>query len=197
MVDYVLTHGSADERCLIAIAGPPAAGKSTVAKQVVKDLNNEGRSAGLVPMDGFHMDNADLIKMGLLERKGAPETFDLDGFTSLVRSLKQGGHVMVPLFDRQKDSTIPNAAEIAADVQFVVVEGNYLLFDEHGWKDLVDLWDITAFIFEDAAELERRLTQRWVRHGLSLDDAKARAQTNDLPNALRVLSQKLDSNLTL
>ncbi|MCV6593997.1 MAG: phosphoribulokinase [Silicimonas sp.] len=187
----VLALPASDTRRLIAIAGPPAAGKTTVAKQLVALMNAGGHPTGFVPMDGFHMDNDQLDALGLRSRKGAPETFDLDGFAALVTRLKTQANVPVPLFDRVEDRTLPGAGQVTADQNHVVLEGNYLMFDEPGWRDLASHWDHAVFIEEPLQELEHRLIRRWLDHGLSAQEARARAEANDLPNARRVLANWL------
>ena len=108
--DALSAHVKSDKRCLIAIAGPPAVGKSTLTECLCEKLNRANKQTAIVPMDGFHMDNETLIAKGLLHRKGAPMTFDVSAFKSTVESLLSDDEVSVPLFDRAKDCTIPNAA---------------------------------------------------------------------------------------
>lgn len=107
-------------RKLIALAGPPAAGKSTIAALLCDRLLATGRSAAVVPMDGFHLDNALLESRGLLQRKGAAETFDADGFCHLVGRIARGdADIVYPVFDRHRDIAIAGAAHVKADVEFV------------------------------------------------------------------------------
>lgn len=117
-------------RRLIAVAGQPASGKSTLAAALVAALNSPETTAALVPMDGFHLDNALLRDRSLLERKGAPETFDAAGLVHAMRRLKSEPHVVLPSFDRHRDIAIAGAIEITALHRLVLVEGNYLCFDE-------------------------------------------------------------------
>ena len=184
-------------RNLIAIAGPPAAGKSTVAQCVCEALEKRGYLVGLVPMDGYHMDNDTLRSRGLLSRKGAPETFELTAFRDVVHRLKTEPVVNIALFDRGLDATVPDAMTVSAQQKIVVVEGNYLLFDAWGWRDLKASWDFSVFIEEDLPILEDRLIARWLDHGLAPQAAIARAHSNDIPNAKRVLSQRLAASLCL
>jgi fructokinase len=183
-----------EARHLIAIAGPPGAGKSTLAESVVAGL---GPSAVLVPMDGFHLDNALLDARGLRARKGAPETFDADGFVAAMQRLGRGGEVILPVFDRARDIAIAGAVSVATDHRIVVVEGNYLLFDAAPWTDLAPLWDVTVWLEVPEAELQRRLTQRWLDHGLDREAALARAEGNDLANARRIAAARLPADTVL
>ncbi|MEL7117444.1 MAG: uridine kinase [Pseudomonadota bacterium] len=197
ILQTVKARPPSDARQLIAIAGPPAAGKSTVAALLVDKMNAAGLPTGLLPMDGFHLDNADLIARDLLSRKGAPETFDFDGFHATLRRLQTEGAVSVPRFDRAQDRTLPHAAKIRADQCFVVVEGNYLILDKAPWRDLAPLWSLTVFVSVGLAELATRLMQRWLDHGLTPQEAETKMQANDLPNASLVMLNRLPADLML
>ena len=185
------------DRILLAIAGAPGSGKSTLAEEVAKRLRQQRCHAQVVPMDGFHLDNSILDRRGLRSRKGAPETFDAAGFVHAVHRLKMGGEVILPTFDRQRDISIAGAVEVPADCQVVVVEGNYLLFDEAPWKDLAAMWDISVAIEVPMPEIRGRLIQRWLNHGLSRAAATHRAESNDIPNAQRVVARALPAQIAL
>jgi len=186
-----------DKRCLIAIAGPPAVGKSTLAELVCEKFNKTNKQAAIVPMDGFHMDNDTLTEKGFLHRKGAPMTFDVAAFKSTLESLLNEDEVPIPLFDRAQDCTVPNATKITGADKYVIVEGNYLLLDHEDWRDLHQLWGFSVFVEAEFDELERRLINRWLDHGLDHKTAKQRAHDNDLINAATVLNHRLHSDLTL
>ena len=197
IVRAFLATGTAPRRRLVAIAGPPAAGKSTVAALVQRELVAAGHPAGLMPMDGFHMDNERLDELGLFARKGAPETFDLAAFTETLEKLTTSPTVHVPGFDREADRTVPDALTITAEQNIVVVEGNYLLFDAPGWRDLTRFWDFSVFVSTDIERLRDRLIRRWRDHGLDRQAAVARAQGNDLANAERILNNRLPATIEL
>lgn len=173
-------------RRLIAIAGPPGSGKSTLAAAVVAALNASGHATALMPMDGFHLDDRLLKKRGLLARKGAPETFDFDGFASTLERVRTQPSVIVPVFDRAREIAIAGAAEIRPESRFVIVEGNYLCLDEAPWRDLMSFWDFAVFLEVPMAELEKRLVGRWLAYGFDAEAARAKARDNDLVNAERV-----------
>ena len=181
-------NATAPNRRLVAIAGPPGAGKTTVSKLVREELEQRGIGTGVVPMDGFHFDNSILVERGLLDRKGAPETFDAPGFRALLKRLLSEDEVAIPEFDRGQDQAIMARAMINSDQRTIIVEGNYLFLDEAPWTDLKELWTTGVFLDVPMAELERRLIDRWRLHGLGEAAAKKRALSNDIPNAKRVLA---------
>lgn len=180
-----------DKRLVVGVAGPPGSGKSTLAEDLVTCI---GTSAAVLPMDGFHLDNDTLQQMGLLHRKGAPDTFDAQSFVKLVRVLKHQSSLTYPTFDRDADSTIPDGGRIDAGSDIVLVEGNYLLLDSPPWSDLAALFDLTVKLVVNRTELERRLIERWVNHGLSESAAKTRAQENDVRNAEVVMTRSRPSD---
>jgi pantothenate kinase len=186
-------HG---KRVLVAIAGAPGAGKSTLAAALAEALAAGGHSAMAVPMDGFHYDDAILGRLGLAARKGAPETFDFAGFESLLARLRKGdADIAIPLFDRSMELSRAAAEIVPAETKFVLVEGNYLLLDEAPWSKLRPLFDFAVFLDVPREELERRLLQRWVEHGRA--DGPAWVRSNDMPNVDRVLTKRLSANLVV
>lgn len=180
------------ERLIIAIAGPPAAGKSTVAEKLNEALNaaREGLSA-ILPMDGFHYDDLWLVPAGLRARKGAPHTFDVGGFAHMLKRLRARDEdfVAVPVFDRSLEIARAGARMILKETPVVIAEGNYLLLNEAPWRSLRPLFDLSAMISAEESVLRERLLQRWRDHGLSEAEAVAKAEENDLPNARLVLRE--------
>ena len=181
-------------RVLVGIAGAPGAGKSTLAEALVDRL---GPQAALVPMDGFHLDNAILDARGRRFAKGSPDTFDVAGFEAILQRLKAGGEVIVPVFDRYIDVSRGSARVVPPAARIIVAEGNYLLLRDAPWDRLHALWDLTAFLDVPLAELERRLIDRWHHHGLSDEDARRRAFDNDIPNARRVIDGSVAADVVL
>ncbi|GFE64304.1 nucleoside/nucleotide kinase family protein [Litoreibacter roseus] len=184
-------------RKLIAVAGPPASGKSTLAEDLVSRLTDGGCAAALVPMDGFHLDNRVLEPLGLLLRKGAPDSFDAAGFLHLVKRLQNDSEVVYPVFDRPSDCAIAGAAVLKAEVDIVVIEGNYLLFDAPVWRDLKTIWDVSVWLDIPEDVLRDRLIQRWLDHGMTPHEANTRAEGNDLRNARQIAEKKLSADYVI
>lgn len=182
-------------RRLVAVAGAPGSGKSTLAERLAGALNSAGCAAEVVPMDGFHLDNTQLTQMGLLERKGAPETFDVGGFQRLAAALGDESPVYYPRFDRSRDIAIAGAGCLDDASDTVLVEGNYLLLDAPGWRDLSQIWDVRIQLDVPMDTLRTRLIERWLGEGLAPDAAVARAEGNDLRNARLVVETALPADI--
>lgn len=171
-------------RRLLGITGPPGSGKSMTADALAEEL---GSAAVVVGMDGFHLPDDELRRLGRADRKGAPDTFDVAGYVALLGRLRSPtGLVWAPGFDRQAESIVPDAVEVPASVSLVVTEGNYLLHDALGWSAVRALLDETWYLDADAAMLEPRLTERRVRHGARRAAATAWVRDVDLVNAALV-----------
>ena len=183
LAEMIRLKAQGQTRFITAIAGPPGAGKSTLADAVVAAL---GTGARVVPMDGFHYDDAVLKARGLQSRKGAPETFDAAGFINLMARLRTEPEVAIPVFDRSMELSRAAADVVTQSDRFVVVEGNYLLLNEAPWSDLARFFDLTVAVEVPEAELERRLMRRWARFGKSDTEARAWIGGNDMPNIRRV-----------
>ena len=195
VLDRINQMRQSKDRILVGIAGAPGSGKSTLAGEVARWLRIQGCPSVVVPMDGFHLDNAILDTMGLQARKGAPETFDVRGFVHLVKRLRAQDHVYAPAFDRPRDISVAGVIDVPPDLPVVIVEGNYLLFDEPVWNVLPGLWDLSIRLDVPISELRARLIQRWLNQNLSRAAATRRAESNDIPNANRVVANALASRI--
>ncbi|MET8171828.1 nucleoside/nucleotide kinase family protein [Streptomyces clavifer] len=170
-------------RRILGIAGAPGAGKSTLAARLVDSL--EGRAV-LVPMDGFHLAGAELERLGLAGRKGAPDTFDAAGFAALLRRLRHpegAGPVYAPTFDRSLEEPIAGAVPVLPETPLVVTEGNYLLLDDGPWAPVRGLLDEVWFLDPDPGLRVRRLVERHVRFGKPRPQAERWVAASDEGNA--------------
>ena len=177
-------------REITAIAGPPGAGKSTLAGQLADALNrNSPGIAAIFPMDGYHFDDLVLNERGHRLRKGAPHTFDVAGYNHMLGRLRRNDEteVAVPVFDREIEISRAGARIIPQSVRHIITEGNYLLLNQPPWTELRPLFDQTVFVDVPRDILAQRLRQRW-QH-LPDDLAQRKLEANDLPNADLVLSQ--------
>ncbi|MET7771663.1 nucleoside/nucleotide kinase family protein [Nocardia sp. NPDC005366] len=182
----VLNGPARERRYVIGIAGPPGAGKSTLANALREAFGAErgGRIAEIAPMDGYHLSNAELLGRGALARKGEPDTFDAAGFIDNLRRLRDttiGQPVPWPTFDRRVEEPTP-AGVVFTHQRIVVTEGNYLLFDG-AWSGVRDLLDERWYLDADRDVLERRLLRRHIRGGRSTDAARAKVRDSDMRNA--------------
>lgn len=194
----VLKRAGNVPRFLIAIAGPPGAGKSTMADNIARALRARGETAEVLPMDGFHMDNAILIERGLLARKGIPETFDVRGFLDIIRAVRPADQeVLVPVFDRSRELAIASARAIMPEDRFIIVEGNYLLFSQGKWAELEGVFDYSIMLAPPIELLEERLWARWRGYNLTEDAASAKVHGNDLPNGRLILENRRPADVTL
>jgi pantothenate kinase len=177
----------AETRSLLAIVGPPGSGKSTLAAHLIAALTAQGLGSAVrpAPMDGFHLSNAELARLGRRERKGAVDTFDAAGYLALLRRLATRDEPVVysPEFDRALEEPIAGSIAIDAEVTLVVCEGNYLLVPEGPWARLAALFDVSCYCdVPDDIRLPR-LIERHHRFGKSLDAARVWATGSDQRNA--------------
>lgn len=187
------------DRLIAGIAGPPASGKTTLAKNLVSHLNQQTKNiAAFLPMDGFHLDNSLLEEAGLLAKKGAPQTFDFWGFQALLSRVKDTTvPIYYPTFDRSRDIAVAGSAVIKPETKIVIVEGNYLLLDIDPWRSLSQSFDHTVFIETPIEILRKRLVKRWLANGHNADEALQRANSNDIPNALLTAENRLAADQVL
>lgn len=180
----IICSAEGASRYLVALAGPPGAGKSYRSALLCEAINQllPGQ-AGLVPMDGYHFDNAMLGKQQL-PIKGAPHTFDVDGLRSALERIRQAQHpVAVPVFDRPLDLARAGGRLITLEQRIVIVEGNYLLLDRSPWRELRPLFDWALFLDVDDETLVDRLIQRWLEMGQDHAGALERTHCKDMLNA--------------
>jgi len=190
----IIKHAGASKRFFVAIAGPPASGKSTLAETLMEALQQAGERAAVVSMDGFHYDDSVLKDRGLLPRKGSPETFDFAGFRHMVERIRGGEpEVAVPVFDRSMELSRAGATIVGGDTRIILVEGNYLLLDEEPWNTLDGVFDFSVYLDVSREVITQRLLDRW-KH---LPNGREKTETNDLPNAERVQNRRRPVDLVI
>ena len=170
-------------RTLIGIVGKPGAGKSTVVEQIEKKYRPD--QVSIIPMDGFHLSNEELISLGRREHKGAPDTFDVEGFISLIERVKIDHSIdhKFPIFHREIEASIADEGIVPKESKIVVTEGNYLFSEDHNWSLVYPLLDHTWFIeIDDEVRIER-LIARHVRYGKSPEEAENWSRGSDETNA--------------
>jgi pantothenate kinase len=172
----------AQGRAVLGICGSPGAGKSTIAQQLAAEV---GPEAVVVPMDGFHLHDDELARMGRSARKGAPDTFDVAGFVALLHRIRTETHhtVYAPEFDRTHEQSIAGAIAVRPEHGLVITEGNYLLYDGPGWSDVYPLLDEVWYVEGDEQVRVSRLVQRHIEHGKPPDVAHRWATVSDQTNA--------------
>jgi pantothenate kinase len=179
-------------RRIIGIAGAPGAGKTTYAERLVAESRRAGVPAAYVPMDGFHLADAALSSLGVLDRKGAPETFDAWGYAALLGRLRrEADHtVWAPGFERVLEQPLAGAIGVGPEAELVVTEGNYLLLDRPEWRAVRAALDEVWFL--DCPDVVRRprLIARHVEFGKSPADAEAWVARVDDANAVLVAASR-------
>lgn len=172
-----------DARVIIGLVGKPGSGKSTLSSYLLKKLPKE--STALVPMDGFHLSNAQLALLGRSDRKGAPDTFDVDGYVELLQRIKTNftKEIYFPIFHREIEESIAAEGVIHPHTSLVITEGNYLLLGEDTWSGVAPL--LTESWFVDVSNDRRmaRLVARHIKFGKSFEEAHAWAHGSDQSNA--------------
>ncbi len=199
LADRARALAGRSQRTVLGIAGTPGAGKTTLAVALVAALADLGQGVVVhVPMDGFHLADVELARLGRLGRKGAPDTFDVDGYAALLRRLRSDGltqTVYAPAFDRDVEQPVAGSIAVPPVCRLVVSEGNYLLLDRPQWRaaraEFAEIWWCEV----EANERRRRLVKRHVRFGKSEGAARSWVLATDEPNARLAETDAAQSNL--
>jgi len=179
----VVERASASTRTIIGIVGKPGGGKSTLSKYLLKGM--DPTLVSVVPMDGFHLSNKVLKELGRSDRKGAQDTFDVKGFTTLIQRIKSDSAdpIYYPIFDRSIEESIAALGVVYPSTRVVIVEGNYLMHDRDGWQEISPLLDQRWYAFLDEDLRISRLISRHIAFGKDPESAKAWAKGSDQVNA--------------
>ncbi|GAA0660231.1 nucleoside/nucleotide kinase family protein [Streptomyces thermocarboxydovorans] len=188
-------------RAILGIAGSPGSGKSTLAERLVRALN-EGREPWIahVPMDGFHLADAELERLGRRNRKGAPDTFDAAGYAALLARIRQEPYdevVYAPGFERILEQPIAGAVPVPPQARLVVTEGNYLLLEKGAWARVRACLDEVWFCALDESERLRRLIARHEEFGKTHEEAVAWVTRSDQRNAELVAATRHRADLVV
>ena len=180
---------AAPGRVVIGIAGCPGAGKSTLSAAITAEVG----SSVVVPMDGFHLLNDELVRLGRRNRKGAPDTFDVEAYVAMLERVRReapGEIVTAPRYDRAASAPVPDAITVARDVALVITEGNYLLIDDPPWHAVRPLLDEVWFVDIDNAVRVPRLIARHVEFGKTPEEAREWVMRSDEANAVLVAASR-------
>ncbi|MEV4732954.1 nucleoside/nucleotide kinase family protein [Saccharopolyspora sp. NPDC049426] len=193
LLDRARALASTGSRRVLGIVGGPGSGKGTLAEKLVGEL---GSAAVVVPMDGFHLAEAELRRLGRRDRKGAPDTFDAAGYVALLRRIREGaGTVYAPRFHREVEESYAGSIPVDPDVPLVITEGNYLLLDQAPWSGVRSLLDESWFLHQSDDELVSRLVERHVHHGKTRAEAEDWVHRSDMRNARLITPTSIRADL--
>jgi pantothenate kinase len=185
------------QRTMLGLAGAPGAGKSTVAQRLLDAL--PGRAV-VVPMDGYHLANTELARLGRAGRKGAPDTFDSAGYVAMLARLRQrvpDEVVYAPEYRREIEEAVAGAIAVPSAIELVITEGNYLLLDQGHWAGVRAQLDAVWYVDVDSDLRRERLAARHMRYGRTAEQAHAWVWQTDEPNAVLVEASKVHADLVL
>ncbi|GAA2346337.1 nucleoside/nucleotide kinase family protein [Saccharopolyspora halophila] len=196
LIERARELASTGRRRILGITGPPGSGKGTLAEKLRTEL---GPAAVVVPMDGFHLAEAELHRLGRRDRKGAPDTFDAAGYAALLQRLRTPGEhpIYAPEFHREVEESYAGSIAVGPEVPLVITEGNYLLLDEGPWSEVRGLLDEAWFLDPPHEELVSRLLARHTGHGKTPSAAREWVKTTDLPNAARIAPTRARADLVI
>ena len=182
---------------MLGITGSPGAGKTALAASVIAAAVDKGVPAVHMPMDGFHLADVELRRLGLLQLKGAIDTFDSNGYLALLERIRaQPDHIVyAPAFDREIEQPVAASVPVLPDTRLVVTEGNYLLDDDEPWPAIYGLLSEVWFVDVRPEERRRRLVARHQQFGKPAEQAAAWVAEVDEPNANRIEAARHKADL--
>ena len=183
-------------RAILGICGSPGVGKSTLAGELAACL---GRFAVVVPLDGFPLANAELVRLGRRDRKGAPDTFDANGYAALLERLRNPGRetIYAPAFRREIEEPVAGAIPVDTDVPLVITEGNYLLCEDGPWAAVRPRLDECWYVDGPEAERVRRLIARHIEFGKAPAEAHEWVHRSDESNARLIAATRAKADLVV
>lgn len=190
--ELVVKPVAPNRRKILAIAGIPGSGKSTLANALTRAINQARPGSALMfGMDAFHMANDKLVRLGLRDRKGAPQTFEAQRYIKVLSQLSDAArNVQTPIFERGADEPIyTGKPEHTADrnTRFIITEGNYLLLDTMPWSAISELADLTVWLDTPVEQAKRWVIDRHIKFGRSPQDAEQWYEHNDRLNVQHIL----------
>jgi pantothenate kinase len=194
---HLLATRAPGQRTMLGLVGAPGAGKSTVAQRLLAAL--PGRAV-VVPMDGYHLANTELARLGRAGRKGAPDTFDSAGYVALLARLRQrapGEVVYAPEYRREIEEGVAGAIAVPPEIELVITEGNYLLLEQGHWAGVRAQLDAVWYVDVDHDLRRERLAARHMRYGRTAEQAHDWVWRTDEPNAVLVEASKVRADLVL
>lgn len=186
---------SSDTPSLIAISGPPASGKSTLAERLVTDLCSAGIESCFCPLDGFHLTNKQLDEQGLRNAKGRIDTFDGAAFANAVECLENKFSFWWPLYSRQRHDPIPEGTRISGNEKVFIIEGNYVLVPDEPWLSAARSFDLRIFVDAPDTVLRQRLMDRHKKSGRSGLIALEKIEQVDMLNTHSIRGHRQDVDI--